>query len=365
MKKIFAVMAVALSAITMMAQQPVITFSKTEHDFGKINEADGRVSTVFEFKNDGMAPLVLSNVRASCGCTTPNWTREPVEPGQTGKITVTYNPNGRPGRFQKTITITSNATEPTTKVFIKGEVIPKPAQPAPNSYPVKMGDLSLKAKSVNFGTVKKGQSIFHDIEYANQTDHDITVDLATRAEDNFLISQVTLPTVKPNQTGKIALSFDGAACKLYGPVEVSAVVVVNDKQINSDEYKLNLKAEVIEDFSELTEAERQQAPILVADQVIDFGDVVAGKKVKKALALQNAGVNPLFVRRVYNPNEGILKATAPASLKSGKKGELKVELNAIQDGKPLAPGKYSRQITLYTNDPQRSKIYVTIKWQIQ
>ena len=71
MKKIFAVMAVALSAITMMAQQPVITFSKTEHDFGKINEADGRVSTVFEFKNDGMAPLVLSNVRASCGCTTP------------------------------------------------------------------------------------------------------------------------------------------------------------------------------------------------------------------------------------------------------------------------------------------------------
>ena len=91
MKKILSVLTLALCATVMMAQQAVITFSKTEHDFGKINEADGRVTTVFEFKNEGMEPLVLSNVRASCGCTTPNWTREPVEPGQTGKITDTNN----------------------------------------------------------------------------------------------------------------------------------------------------------------------------------------------------------------------------------------------------------------------------------
>lgn len=106
-------LAALLINIVAMAQEPVMTFDKTTHDFGKINEADGRVTTVFEFKNEGMTPLVLTNVRASCGCTTPKWTREPVEPGTTGQITVTYNPNGRPGRFQKTITITSNATEAT------------------------------------------------------------------------------------------------------------------------------------------------------------------------------------------------------------------------------------------------------------
>ena len=129
MKKIFTVMASMLMAATMMAQEPVITFEKTTHDFGKINEADGRVTTVFNFKNEGMTPLVLSNVRASCGCTTPKWNREPIEPGATGAITVTYNPNGRPGKFSKTVTITSNAKEATTRVYIKGEVIPKPAQP--------------------------------------------------------------------------------------------------------------------------------------------------------------------------------------------------------------------------------------------
>ena len=70
MKKIILFSAMLLS-MAMMAQEPVITFSKTTHDFGKINEADGRVTTIFEFTNEGMVPLVLTNVKASCGCTTP------------------------------------------------------------------------------------------------------------------------------------------------------------------------------------------------------------------------------------------------------------------------------------------------------
>ena len=86
MKKMILFAAMLLS-MTAMAQTPVITFEKTTHDFGKINEADGRVTTIFEFKNEGMVPLVLSNVRASCGCTTPKWTREPIEPGANGQIT--------------------------------------------------------------------------------------------------------------------------------------------------------------------------------------------------------------------------------------------------------------------------------------
>ena len=89
MKKSFILSGLLLIALAVAAQQPVITFQKTEHDFGKINEGDGRVSTIFEFKNEGMEPLVLSNVKASCGCTTPTWTRTPLEPGETGTITVT------------------------------------------------------------------------------------------------------------------------------------------------------------------------------------------------------------------------------------------------------------------------------------
>ena len=78
MKKMIMLVAILFSMATM-AQEAVMTFNKTTHDFGKINEADGRVTTIFEVKNEGMAPLVLTNVRASCGCTTPKWTRDEVD----------------------------------------------------------------------------------------------------------------------------------------------------------------------------------------------------------------------------------------------------------------------------------------------
>ena len=109
MKKSLLLLVSMFIALATFAQKPVITFTKTTHDFGQINEVDGRVTTVFEFKNEGMIPLILNSVRASCGCTTPKWTKEPIEPGATGQITVTYNPNGRPGRFQKTITVNITA----------------------------------------------------------------------------------------------------------------------------------------------------------------------------------------------------------------------------------------------------------------
>ena len=221
MKKIFSTLFMALTAVAMMAQQPVITFEKTEHDFGKINEADGRVSTVFEFKNEGMAPLILSNVRASCGCTTPTWTKEPIEPGKTGTITVTYNPNGRPGRFQKTVTITSNASEATKRVYIKGEVIPKAAKPA-NKYTISVGALSMKSKTLDLGTITKGESKSGELEYANLTKEDHHVELSA-----YITNQVTLADIKPEQTGKFIFVIDTKDPKMYGPQEGYAYVVID------------------------------------------------------------------------------------------------------------------------------------------
>ncbi|MBR3409096.1 MAG: DUF1573 domain-containing protein [Paludibacteraceae bacterium] len=364
MKRIISMLSMALVAVAMMAQQPKITFEKTEHDFGKINEADGRVTTIFNFRNEGMAPLVLSNVRASCGCTTPNWTKEPINPGETGQITVTYNPNGRPGRFQKTITVTSNAEEPSMKLYIKGEVIPKPAQPAPQSYPIKMGALSLKTNNVNFGTIKKGQAVTKEIEYANKTDKDVTVALILPGKG--MDGQVTLEVVKPNETGKLVFVFNSNLQKLYGPIEQQAYVVVDGKKLTTADYRITLKAEVVEDFSKMTIAEKQSAPILDIPGTIDFGVVAAGKKnLSKSIAFKNNNANALLIRRIYNANPAILNCAATGTVKANKQGVLTVKLTTIQDGKPMAAGQYSRQITLYTNDPQRSKVNITVKWTIQ
>ena len=345
MKKILSTLCMALMGVAMMAQQPVITFEKTEHDFGKIHEEDGRVSVVFEFKNEGMAPLVLSNVRASCGCTTPTWTREPVEPGQTGSITVTYNPNGRPGRFQKTVTITSNASEPTTKVFIKGEVIPKPAKPV-NKYTIAVGALNMKSLVLDLGTIKKGDTKSGELEYANLGQEEHKVALATNSSyEGFLISQVTLETIKANETGKFVFALDTKASKLYGPVEFNAYVVVDGKQELSDTYKLTIKANIVEDFSNMTVEQKQQAPIIETLAEFNAGKIAAGKTAKFLFPIKNTGVNPLEVRRVYS-TDAHLNPKAPKPIKSGKKGAVNLDINA----KGLEPGSYSREVVIITND---------------
>ena len=345
MKKIFSTLFMALIAVAMMGQEPVITFEKTEHDFGKIHEEDGRVSVEFSFKNEGMSPLVLSNVRASCGCTTPKWSKEPIEPGQTGSITVTYNPNGRPGRFQKTVTITSNAQQSPARVYIKGEVIPKQAKPV-NKYTVAVGELNMKETHLDLGKIKKGERAHGELEYTNLKDAEHKVELATNgADDAYLASQVTLPNVKKSEVGKFVFELNTANNRLYGPVQFLAYVVIDGKKEIADPFKLTINANVEEDFSALTTEQKQLAPIIELQNEYKLGTIAAGKSHKFSFPIKNSGVNPLEIRRIYSSDE-TMKIKEPKAIKSGKKGSVSIEIST----KGLEAGEYMRDVIIITND---------------
>lgn len=107
-----------------------MVIAEKSHDFGTITEGVQATHT-FTFKNTGNAPLVLNSVRASCGCTTPKWTKEAVAPGEEGEITAIYNSKGRPGNFTKTITINHNGEGGTAFLTIRGVVKKAPAQVKP------------------------------------------------------------------------------------------------------------------------------------------------------------------------------------------------------------------------------------------
>lgn len=111
--------------------QAEIEFVEESHDFGNIKE--GTLATYeFKFKNTGKEPLILTNVTASCGCTTPEWPKEPIKPGATGIVKAVYNSQGRPGAFQKSITVQSNAKTSMKILNIKGNVESAPReQPSP------------------------------------------------------------------------------------------------------------------------------------------------------------------------------------------------------------------------------------------
>lgn len=122
-KVLFTVMSVFLFAVASNAQG-VLKFNKETHDFGKVTE--GPVVTYnFEVTNTGTAPVVITNAQASCGCTTPEWTKDPIMPGAKSTIKVGYNTSGRVGPINKTITVISNAENGTTILTIKGNVAAK------------------------------------------------------------------------------------------------------------------------------------------------------------------------------------------------------------------------------------------------
>jgi hypothetical protein len=114
------------NAVTTKSSNASIKFENTSHSFGNIIE--GQIARYdFKFVNTGTAPLILSNVSASCGCTTPKWPREAIAPGKSAVITAEYNSQGRPGTFTKSIFVKSNGGDVT--LTISGNVVKEPEQP--------------------------------------------------------------------------------------------------------------------------------------------------------------------------------------------------------------------------------------------
>ena len=129
MKKIFLtltlVLAGTLVSSKISAQEVVngakIEFNKEVHDYGTIkNGADG--SCIFEFKNTGSEALIISNAKGSCGCTVPEWPREPVAPGESGVIDVKFNSKGKKGKQNKRVTLTTNMIPSQQVLIVKGQV---------------------------------------------------------------------------------------------------------------------------------------------------------------------------------------------------------------------------------------------------
>lgn len=126
MKKIILMTMMLLCGLTatMAQKQAEIKFDKLMHDFGKFSESDPVVTCVFSFTNTGDAPLVINQAMPSCGCTVPEFTKQPIQPGEKGEIKVTYNGQGKfPGHFKKSITVRTNAKVEMTRLYIEGEML--------------------------------------------------------------------------------------------------------------------------------------------------------------------------------------------------------------------------------------------------
>ena len=124
MKKVFVFIIVCTIANMVYAQQSdtTVVFNKLAHDFGAIANSDGVQTYSFEFTNKGAQPVTIQKVTSSCGCTTPDWTKEPVAPGKKGNVKVSFNPSGE-ASFHKSVTVNVAGGSPEVIVLhIRGNV---------------------------------------------------------------------------------------------------------------------------------------------------------------------------------------------------------------------------------------------------
>ncbi len=121
MKKTLLTVLMLVCGIAFASAQAEIKFDKLTHDFGNFSESTPVVTCTFAFTNTGDKPLVINQAVASCGCTVPEYTKDPVKPGEKGEIKVTYNGTGKfPGHFKKSITVRTNGKVEMTRLYIEG-----------------------------------------------------------------------------------------------------------------------------------------------------------------------------------------------------------------------------------------------------
>ena len=345
-------------SLLAMSQKAVISFEEKTHDFGKVNEEDGKITYVFDFVNRGISPLVVNKVQASCGCTTPTWTKEPIEPGKKGTITVTYNPSGRPGAFTKTITVYSNATDEQMLLTIHGEVIPK-APDANSAYPVVMGALHSKSKVVQMNNVDKGKNQVRILDIKNTSN--IPLKATIENLPAYLNASITPELLKPNEEGKVTFTFNSKNCTQWGPITDEVYFILNGQKKYTEDYKLIVVSNVVEDFSKLTLDQKRKAPILeIPVRTLNLGSLREGTKRVGKFKVNNKGQNALEIRRIINNNKELTVRSGKLSIIGGKSSDIFVSLNS----KGLSEGDYKKSFTVQTNDPENSFIILILSWNV-
>ena len=337
------ILATTISAVVSAQDKAKIVFDETTHDFGTFKESDGIQTTTFKFKNEGTVPLILNNVRASCGCTTPKWTREPVAPGAGGEIEVSYNPRNRPGAVNKTITVQSNAENPTVVLRITGKTQEREKTLA-ELYPRTLGDLRVKTNHISFGRMKQNEVKTEELELINDSNNPVTVGFRTVPE--HLKVDVEPKTIPAKGKGKLVVTYDASAADTYGFTSHRIYLTLN----GSNDYKnsVGVSSTIEEDFSNLTSAQLANAPVAnFSDKTHDFGDIKQGDKKEFTFSLSNAGKSDLIIRNVRSSCGCTAVAPATKVIKAGESAPIKVTFDSR--GKR---GRQSKTITVITNDPK-------------
>ncbi|TLX75293.1 DUF1573 domain-containing protein [Labilibacter sediminis] len=354
MKKLSLILIALVIVSSTWAQhaKPAFSFNKTLHDFGGIEESAGKVSYQFNFTNTGSQPLVIHNVRASCGCTSPEWSKQPIAPGGKGYVKAIFDPKNRPGNFNKTITVTANTETPNTVLRITGTVAPRP-KTTEDIYPHAIEGIRLKSKHISFTRITPKGKKSEEIDFINTSDEELNIGF-NRVPAHVNIKAVPA-TVKPGEKGKILASYDAEVKNDWGFVYDQIFLTIND--VKNYKNRISINANIQEDFSQWSqEKKKNAAKISIDNKIFDFGTIKQGTKAEHSFSITNTGKSDLIIRKVKASCGCTATKPEKTVIKPGDHTTISTIFNSA--GKS---GRQNKSVTVITNDPLASNVLLRVQ----
>jgi hypothetical protein len=344
MKKLLLLFPMILCGAVIFAQ-PVMKVSSAEHNFGKFKEEAGKQKFDFVVMNTGDQPLVIQNIVASCGCTTPEWTKGPIPPKGTGNITAIYDPQNRPGPFNKTLSVYTNSKPEVTVLVIKGEVIPH-EKTVEELYTFAVGPVRFESNHLAFTNVKKTEKKIKVMQVINTSDKPAKIEF-----DNVpahLTLKATPVTLKPGQKGLIEGTYDATKNQGWGNVSDMIKLKINDELQQNVYYYVS--ANLVEDFSGLSKEQLENAPVFKVDSTtVNLGRIPGSTANNVEFKFKNLGKSDLIIRHIRASCgcTAIQQGIQGQGIKPGETGSIKATFNSGS-----YKGKVTKAIYVYTNDPK-------------
>lgn len=349
-----------VSVVTANGQMAVTTIkiSEMEHDFGTFKEEAGRQTYDFTVTNTGNQPLVIQNIVASCGCTTPEWTKAPIAPGAKGRITAIYDPKDRPGAFNKTLSVYTNTKPEVTVLTIKGQVTPR-EKTVEELFTFPVGGVRFESIQLAFTNVKKNAKKIRVMQVINTSNEPVKIEFENVPA--HLSLKVNPETLKPGQKGLVEGTYD--ATKNSGWGNVSDMVRIRLNGVPQTNQYYYVSANLVEDFSNLSKEELANAPVLKLDATtVDLGKMKGGTEKEVEFKFTNSGKSDLFIRHVRASCgcTAIQQGQQDAPVRPGQSSSIKAVFNSGGYS-----GKVTKTIYVYANDPMKSEVVLMLSADVE
>lgn len=322
--------------------EPLI-FNETVHDFGNVDENGGPAEFEFTFTNNSGRPITIISVSASCGCTTPGWTKESVDPGKKGFVKASFNPKGRPGFFDKTLAVNTNLNGPPTVLRIRGNVTNEQIDSDVSRLTASNGVLKMRAPEINFGKVFINRpAVTQEVTLFNSGTKPVSVD---SIHAPAYIKVDVRDSIGAGQQTVMRVTYNAALKNQYGFGSDRIELITNDE--TKPRKSFPVFATVEEYFAPLTDEDADKVPVLSLEAgTVDFGAINFGSTVARSIKLRNTGKKELVIRFVQSNCPCVVVTMDKDRAKPGQ--EVKVTLSWTSEGKR---GLQNKAITIYSTDP--------------